>query len=436
MQQIPGSPVFSGKIRMSHIEPDGHIAPRARPPFECVALLLQGGGALGAYQAGVYQAMSEADLHPDWVAGISIGAINAAIIAGNPPEKRVEKLYDFWDSITTDAIFDWEFPFLKAYGQTLYDLFGTNEIMRGFWNQASAGSVLTGGARGFFAPRMMPPWFFPTATMDAISFYDTAALRSTLETLVDFDRINAAQTRLSVGAVDIELGNLRYFDNVRNRESNAEGKDRIGPEHIMASGALPPGFPPIEIPDESGKPRFYWDGGLVSNTPLQWVFDQEPRVDTLAFQIDLWSSRGILPNDITQVMAREKEIRFSSRTRASTELFRRAQILRRMTAKLLGEVPSTALQTEEGERLSHFADSKVYNLVHLIYRSKAYEKQSKDYEFSGVSMRDHWSAGYEDAARALNCDDIYQRPTNLEGLRIFDGNVEQAVWKPPVKHGE
>jgi NTE family protein len=414
---------------MSHIEPDGHIAPRARPPFECVALLLQGGGALGAYQAGVYQAMAEADLHPDWVAGISIGAINAAIIAGNPPGQRVEKLSAFWTSITTDSIFDWNLPFIKAYGQALYNMFGNNEIMRGFWNEASAGSVLTGGASGFFSPRMLPPWFSPSATMDAISFYDTAALKGTLEQLVDFDRINAAETRLSIGAVDIELGNLRYFDNVRNRESNAAGKDRIGPEHIMASGALPPGFPPVAIPDESGKMRYYWDGGLVSNTPLQWVFDQEPRMDTLAFQIDLWSARGMLPSDIADVIAREKEVRFSSRTRAATELFRRLQILRRMTNKLMSDIPDSAKRTEEGERLSHFGDDKVYTLVHLIYRSKTWETQSKDYEFSGLSMRDHWRAGYEDAARALGCEDIYQRPTNLEGLRIFDGNVEQAVRK-------
>jgi NTE family protein len=407
---------------------DGKPPRKQRPPFECIALLLQGGGALGAYQAGVYQALAEADLHPEWVAGISIGAINAAIIAGNPPEKRVEQLDRFWSTITSNSFWDWNVPFIKAYGQILHDLFGANKMVRGYWNEASASAVLAGGAPGFFVPRMVAPWFATSATMEAISFYDTAELKDTLAGLIDFDRINAAQTRLSIGAVDVESGNLRYFDNVRNRQSEG-GKDKIGPEHIMASGALPPGFPPVPILDDAGKTRYYWDGGLVSNTPLQWVFDQEPRMDTLAYQVDLWSAQGEMPADITEVMAREKEVRFSSRTRASTELFRRLQILRRMTNKFMSDVPDSAKQTEEGARLAHFGDDKVYTIVHLIYRSKIYEKNSKDYEFSGLSMRDHWRAGYDDAVRSIKCNEIFERPTNLEGLRIFDGNIEQAVRK-------
>ena len=212
-----------------------------RPPFECIALLLQGGGALGSYQAGVYAALAEAELQPDWVAGISIGAINGALIAGNAPERRVEQLRTFWEQITAAP------PGLDAW---LAPLSETNDIMRGWINQTSAAMALFGGAPGFFTPRLMAPWFAPAGGAGATSYYETAKLRSTLERLIDFDRINSGSVRFTVGAVNVRSGNLVCFDTETHR---------IGPEHVMASGALPPGFPPIEIEGEH-----YWDGGLVS----------------------------------------------------------------------------------------------------------------------------------------------------------------------------
>jgi len=371
---------------------------RKRPPFECIALTLQGGGALGAYQAGVYQALAEADLHPDWVAGISIGSINAAIIAGNPPETRVEKLRGFWDYITSTPGFD----ALSSLGRYLM----AGDLGRRLADQVSAATAATMGVTGFFRPRMAPLFLEPPASPAATSFYDTVPLATTLERFVDFDRINAGPTRLSVGAVNVETGNFVYFDSA---------SCRIGPKHIMASGALPPGFPAIEI-----EGRHYWDGGLVSNTPLQWVLQFGPRQDTLVFEVDLWSARGPFPRSIMDVATREKEIRYSSRTRDNTDRFVDIQRLRHATANLLADLPENLRTRESAATLEKFADHKVYNIVHLIYRSKIYEGESKDYEFSALSMRDHWNAGYNDAARTLRRREALERPKNSAGVAIFD----------------
>lgn len=370
--------------------------------FECVALLLQGGGSLGAYQGGVYQALAEADLHPDWVAGISIGAINAALIAGNPPEKRVERLRAFWELITSSPLGGWVDPWLID-GATAA---GAGDAAHGFLDQFSAFQALIAGAPGFFKPRFPPPWMSFPGSPEATSFYDTKALAATLESLVDFDRINSKAMRFSVGATNVRTGNFVYFDTATHT---------IGPKHILASGALPPGFPAIEI---EGEP--YWDGGLVSNTPLQWVVDFEPRKDTLAFQVDLWSSRGEFPRDLSEVGVRQKEIQFSSRTRASTDRLKHMQEVRATLSKLLHKIPEELRDTAEAKMLAEFCDLKVYNIVQLIYRSKHYEGNSKDYEFSRLSMDDHWRAGYDDALGALKHKEIFERPDDSEGFRSFD----------------
>ena len=285
-----------------------------RLPFECVALLLQGGGALGAYQGGVYEALAEADIHPDWVAGISIGAINAAIIAGNPPNSRVERLHQFWAHVTSSAPWDW-------LGNHFGDL-ARGDDTRNLLNQMSANLAVARGAAGFFSARAVMPWLQPGGTLGATSFYDTSDLKRTLERLVDFDRLNAGMTRFSAGAVNVRTGNFVYFDT---------NTHKITPEHVMASGALPPGFPAVEIDGEH-----YWDGGLVSNTPLQWVIESNPRrEDTLAFQVDLWSSQGALPRNLAEVATRHKEIQFSSRTRASTGQFKNVPRVQRALAALL-----------------------------------------------------------------------------------------------------
>src|SRR5579859_4856278 len=375
-------------------------ARRERPPFDCIALLLQGGGALGAYQGGVYQALAEAHLDPDWVAGISIGAVNAALIAGNAPETRIEKLREFWRRVARSNPWD---------GGALLDLLSwgvRGDFVRGLINQLSAGSVLVGGVPGFFAPRMPVAWLQPAGSPQATSYYDTAPLKSTLEELIDFDRINSAEVRFSVGAVNVSSGNFVYFDNTSHV---------IGPEHVMASGALPPGFPAVEIEGE-----LYWDGGLVSNTPLQWVLDSEPRRDTLAFQVDLWSARGAVPRTMAEVATRQKEIQYSSRTRYSSDRDRHTQKLRNAVAGLLQKLPAELHDHPDVALLRPLAGRRSYNLVQLIYRAKQYEGDSKDYEFSRLSMEEHWRAGYHDTVRTLRHPEVLKRPDNLEGVMTFD----------------
>ena len=367
--------------------------PVPRPDFDQIVLVLQGGGALGAYQAGVYEALAEAGLHPDWVAGTSIGAINSAIIVGNAPNDRVAKLRAFWERVTVH-------PWLNGPERD----HGIGDLGRQALLQMSASIVLTSGACGFFAPRQWNPWLALSGTPGATSFYDTAPLRATLEQLVDFDRINAREIRLSIGAVNVRTGELVYFEN---------GMDRIGPAHVMASGSLPPGFPATEIAGE-----YYWDGGVVSNTPLQYVADSEPRRDTLAFEVDLWDESGDIPHTMSEVLTRQKDIQYSSRARASIDRFRQIQKLRSALATLLAELPPELRAKQEVELLSQVADRRVYSLVQLTYRSNRYEGQSKDFEFSRLSMDEHWRSGYHDTVRALRQPEALRRPSNIEGLRI------------------
>jgi NTE family protein len=377
-----------------------HLATAERRlPFECVALLLQGGGALGAYQGGVYEALAESNIHPDWIAGISIGAINGAIIAGNPPHSRVDRLREFWTQVTSSAAWDWSNnPFVD---------FSRNDVTRNLLNQVSANLAASFGSAGFFSARPLMPWLQPGGTLEATSFYDTKSLRSTLERLVDFDRINAGTTRFSAGAVNVRTGNFAYFDNTTHT---------IKPEHVMASGALPPGFPAVEIEGEE-----YWDGGLVSNTPLQWVIESNPRrQDTLAFQVDLWSARGQPPRNMAEVATRQKEIQFSSRTRASTDQFKNVHRVQRALAALLRRLPADLGDDDDLEVLKSVASDKVHNIVQLIYRAQNYEGPSKDYEFSRLSMQDHWRAGYHDAVRTLRNPEVLTRSASLDGVFTFD----------------
>jgi len=367
-----------------------------RTQFERIALLLQGGGALGSYQAGVYQALAEADLHPDWVAGISIGAINSALIAGNPPEKRVDRLREFWETVSESPL---GIPYFKSVEFS-------NQFVHKLVNQTRAMGVLLFGAPNFFVPRLPPAVVWPGGSADKASYYDTTALKPTLERLVDFDRINGGRMRFSVGAVNVRTGNFICFDST---------VDRIRPEHVIASGSLPPGFPATEIDGE-----FYWDGGLVSNTPLQWVLDDRPRLDTLAFQIDLWNARGALPRDMTEVEVRQKEILYSSRTRAGTDKYKDMQKLRIAVANLLKRIPEELQNSEDAKLLQQEADEKVCNIVHLIYRAQRYEGIAKDFEFSRRTMEEHWKSGYDNAVRTLAEPEVMQLPDRIEGVRTFD----------------
>ena len=286
----------------------------ASPTGEDCILVLQGGGALGAYQAGVYECLAAMRHAPAWIAGISIGAINAALIAGNRPEHRVERLREFWETVSS-------FPFgAPVYGAPASAVDGGRDIV----NETNATIAMLFGVTGFFSPRVPAAPFQPPGTPAAISYYDTEPLRRTLERLVDFDLLNSGAMRLSVGAVNVRTGNFVYFDSRHGR---------IDARHVMASGALPPGFPPIEIDGE-----FYWDGGLVSNTPLQYVLDQPSQRPRLVFQVDLFAARGEMPANLAEASEREKDIRYSSRTRLTTtdELRRQAtlQAARRLVAKL------------------------------------------------------------------------------------------------------
>jgi NTE family protein len=381
-------------VSPKRLRASSHEVPPGRPPFDCIALLLQGGGALGAYQGGVYQGLAEADLHPDWVAGISIGAINAALIAGNPPESRVENLRRFWETITAEPLPAWPLP------EPLGDL------ARSLANQWHANLAAAFGAPGFFSPRAVHPLLQPAGTAEATSYYDTEALKGTLERFVDFDRINAREMRFSVGAVNVATGNLVYFDNSTHA---------IRPEHVMASGALPPGFPPVEIEGE-----YYWDGGLVSNTPLQWVLECPERRDTLAFQVDLWNARGSVPRALSEVMTRQKEIQYSSRTRANSDRFKHEQKLRNALADLMRKLPDELRGSPEWRLLQPESAGKAYSVIQLIYRSEDHEGGSKDYEFSRRSMEDHWRAGRHDTIRTLRHPEVLARPTGPDGVFTFD----------------
>ena len=366
-------------------------------PFESVALLLQGGGALGAYQAGVYEALVEHGIEPTWVAGISIGAVNSAIIVGNAADKRIEKLRAFWELVTADGG-GWTGWWPSIPG---------GDVWRGVVNQFAAGDVMVNGVPHFFTPRFPPPSLQQAGTPAATSWYDTSALRSTLEKLVDFDRINDANAlRLSVGAVNVRTGNFAYFDNAT---------DRIRPEHVMASGALPPAFPAVEIDGEA-----YWDGGMVSNTPLDWVLSARSELDTLVLQVDLWSARGAMPRDLAEVATRMKDIQYSSRTRTATDDFKARQKLRAAFQALLARMPPELASSEEAKLLADASDPAVYNIVQLIYRSPTYEGQSKDYEFSRKTMEEHWRAGYADASATLAHPEVTALPTEPSAVNVYD----------------
>src|SRR5499426_1538321 len=290
-------------------------APATTPAKAQPVLVLQGGGALGSYQAGAYQALCHFDFEPEWIAGISIGAINAAIIAGNEREKRIERLKEFWDMVSQPV--PWN-PVVSG------------DRARSLFNETSAAIIATFGVPGFFTPRFPPAPLWPAGSTDALSYYDTAPLKKTLERLVDFDRINDLKTRLSVGAVGVTSGNFKYFDNY---EFKKLGK-KIGPEHIMASGALPPGFPAVVIEGEH-----FWDGGIASNTPLDFVLEDERSRDLIIFQVDLFSARGDLPQTLLEAAEREKDIRYSSRTRMNTDMNRKIHNARMAVRDLIGKLP-------------------------------------------------------------------------------------------------
>lgn len=364
---------------------------RAPMPLpENVVLVLQGGGALGAFQAGVYEQLSALDVEPDWIAGISIGAINAAIIAGNPPgEERLKKLRYFWNKVSGGMPNFW-----------LPDSAHIREAA----HLAAAGAVALYGVPGFFRPHMMPVSWMPHGAKEAISFYDTTPLADTLNQLVDWDRLNNGPMRLSVGAVDIESGNFVYFD-THGAHCGKGGNYRLDARHIMASGALPPGLPPVEIDG-----RHYWDGSLVSNTPLAHVIENQCGKDMLVFQVDLFPAAGPMPQEITDVGSRLEDIQYSSRTRQVTDLYLRARQEHAAVRAVLAKLPPDMAEDPDVARLRGLlGEESALNIVHLIYRSREWESGARSFEFSRSTMLDHWAQGMEAVDSVMHRGDLIAR---------------------------
>ena len=358
---------------------------------ELVALVLQGGGALGAYQAGVYEALHEAGLEPDWVAGVSIGAVNAAIIAGNSVAHRLPRLRAFWEQITQRRVW----PFTPDGDEA--------RKMRNLW---SASMTVNQGQPGFFEPNRPGPLFSARGSQQATAFYDTAPLRETLLRLVDFERLNRCGTRFAVGAVNVMTGNFAFFDSAETT---------IGPEHIMASGALPPGLPMVRVGHD-----WFWDGGLVSNTPLQHLLDRVGPMNSLVFQVDLFSARGPLPRDIHDVLGRQKDIQYSSRTRLTTDRYHEQYRMRAQLRRLYDRVPDDQLDGVELEEKRALERLPQLVILQIIYQQAAYETQLKDCEFSGTSMREHWDAGLRDTRRTLSRRDWLRMPSPELGIVLHD----------------
>jgi NTE family protein len=359
-----------------------------------VALVLQGGGALGAFQAGVYESLHEAGIGLDWIAGVSIGAINGALIAGNPPERRLDALREFWRTVTNERL--WPFGVELDGG----------DLVRQWRHEAAASMTMALGQPGFFTPNTPSPWFSAPGTRTATAFYDTEPLRQTLRRLVDFDLLNDGRIRFSVGAVNVGSGNFAYFDSARMR---------ITEDHVMASGALPPAFPMTRVGTD-----FYWDGGLVSNTPLQHLLDNLESHNTLAFQVDLFSARGKLPRSMPAVMSRQKDIQYSSRTRLVTDAYRRIRSLERELERALTLVPEERLDDRQRDLKRRLARLPEVVILQMIYQQQTHEGQAKDYEFSTTAMREHWRSGLEDTRATLRQGQWLVMPPPGSEIQVHD----------------
>jgi NTE family protein len=348
--------------------------PDLNPAGLRVVLVLQGGGALGAYQAGVFQAMHEHGLAPDWIVGTSIGAINAAILAGNPQETRLARLKEFWDGISHRDSYDM---------RQVPDAQRRSNILLQTWD------TLLRGVPGFFRPRLMSPFAagLPVDPEQA-SFYSTDELGDTLNRLIDFDYLNApGGTRLTINALKVTCGSLRSFDN-RQLTINAD--------HVRASGALPPGFPPVRIDGD-----LFWDGGLYSNTPLETVLDDSEHVDTLCFMVDLWNADGEEPTTLDEVTTRQKDVTFASRSKRHLDDYVATHKLQQKLRELYSALPERAKTPQGAEDLAQLGVGSTLHVVRLAYAGRDWNMAAKDINFSRGSIEWRWDQGYQDALRAL-----------------------------------
>lgn len=354
-----------------------------------VVMVLQGGGALGAYQVGVYQALHEAGIEPQWVIGTSIGAINGSIIAGNPPEKRLARLTEFWNLLehrhTDDPGGLW-----AAAGRAF----------------ASIGTV-TRGIDGFFVPNPLAAWgMYMPVGVESAAFYSTAPLKATLADLIDFNWINKKRVRLTVGAVKVRTGEMRYFD---NRDTN------LCVEHIMASGAFPPGFPAVRVDGEA-----YWDGGVYSNTPIEVVLDDHPRRDSLIFAVNLWYPHGPEPESMWQVIARHKDIQYASR--AESHIARQEQIhrLRHVIHELAQRLPERDKKQPAVRELISYGCTTRMHVVRLLAPRLDGEDHTKDIDFTAAGIRARRQAGYADACKMLDAAPWLRATDSIEGVLVHD----------------
>ena len=364
-----------------------------------VVLVFQGGGALGAYQLGVYQAMDESGIQPDWVIGTSIGAINAALIAGNPPERRYQRLAEFWTRVTDRTRLDLPAGMpgnLPAWGQA--------------WEKAFAKwMIIGGGITGFFQPNPTS-WLGPLFPLgvDRASYYLIEPLRDTLASLVDFDLLNAGHPRLTVGAVHATTGAMRYFD---SRDQ------RLNVEHVMSSGALPPAFPAVRI---DGEP--YWDGGIYSNTPVEVVLDDKPRKSSIIFSVQVWNPAGPEPQNIWQISERQKDIQYASRT--DSHIARQQQIhrLRHVIRELVKRLPEAERATAEVEALAAWGCQTTMRLIKLAAPRLDGDDQMKDIDFTPAGIAARQRAGYEAAMRAI-AERPWEAPMDpIEGLTVYSAD--------------
>ena len=367
-------------------------------------LVLQGGGALGAYQAGVYQGLHEAGIEPDWVIGTSIGGINGAIIAGNEPQNRVKSLIEFWSRVGHQSLID--------------ENWLTNAFL-GLWGNFN---TVAQGVPGFFKPNPSAIWGLHTPVgAEAASFYTTEPLRTTLKELVDFSLINAKRPRFTVGAVNIRSGDMTYFDS-----PNVE----IGPDHIMASGALPPAFPAIPIDGE-----LFWDGGIYSNTPVEVVLDDKPRRDSLIFSVNVWQPHGRAPDTIWQVLGRQKDIQYSSRVKSHVARQEQIHRLRHIVKELCARLPPEARQDPMVEEMAAYGCKTTMHLVRLLAPRLGNEDHTKDIDFSRAGIRTRWHHGYTDVQRMI-AERAWDRPTDaLEGIVVHESAPAGTGPKPmEVRH--
>ncbi|WP_439579089.1 patatin-like phospholipase family protein [Elioraea sp.] len=366
----------------------GPASPRRADP-EQIVLVLQGGGALGAYQAGVYQALHEAGIEPDWVIGTSIGAINAALIAGNVPEQRVERLEEFWAIVEHSPMLD-AVAAVPWLGRALPN-----------W------TALTRGIGGFFRPNPLAflGLHMPLAA-EAAGYYSTKPLEATLDELVDFERLSSGAPRITVGAANVRTSEMTYFDS------------RTMPltvRHIMASGALPPAFPPIRIDDE-----LYWDGGILSNTPVEAVFDDNPRRNSLIFAVHIWNPIGPEPESIWQVMGRQKDIQYSSRALSHIRRQRQIHHLRHVIAELTARLPEAERTTSTVRELASHGCLTQMHVVRLLAPRLDNEDHTKDIDFTRSGIRSRWSAGYDDTRRMIQEAPWTQEVHPLEGFHLHE----------------